>query len=543
MTGEGPARTRALLGDAIAEMAPDMPVDVDNQRPARPPAARTAHRAAGARSPATAPRTRSRTRTSRAAAVAVITTRPRLAFATLCGVTVLALLDATLMAASIPSVHGSLGASGPEARAAVTAALVGMGMAVPVAAGAGDRLGPARLLRGALGALVLGGALSALSWSLAPLLVLRSIQGIAAGLLLPAAITMLLRLRPQRAWPLAAAGGAALLLLALAPALLAWLGGHLPWRITAAAVLPLGGPFLLLAWFSLPAVRGAAGARSDLAGMATASLTLGSLLLALLEAPVWGWTSMGVLALLCCSLLSVALLAVVELSVPAPLIDLRPLRSAAVRVPALLLAICAVALASGFLELPLLLQGPGAGAGAAAVTLLIPASLAAAALAGALPLCARVGARWPAAAGLLAAALGTALLHGVAPAETLRLVVLASVRGAGLGLALGALATTAAPAAAAGVRGSAGVLALGVLLPAAGGGALIGSALGVAPWSPGSQAASATLAQRLVLLHGDATVPLAAGSLTTTVLLTAAICAVGGMLSLLLPSRGAAPRP
>ncbi|MEA2669993.1 MAG: hypothetical protein QOG45_213, partial [Chloroflexota bacterium] len=75
-----------------------------------------------------------------------------------------------------------------------------------------------------------------------------------------------------------------------------------------------------------------------------------------------------------------------------------------------------------------------------------------------------------------------------------------------------------------------------VLIPAAAGVAVLGSALAVPGWSPGSQAAAATVPQRLVLLHGDVPLPLAGGTLLHTVLLTAAFAALGALLALRLPS-------
>jgi hypothetical protein len=272
--------------------------------------------------------------------------------------------------------------------------------------------------------------------------------------------------------------------------------------------------------------------------MATAALAAGALLLALLQGAAWGWASYPVLGLLGVCLFSLALLAVVELSVPDPLVDLRALRSAAAALPPLLLGVAAVLLASGFVEVPLLLQGSGqVGALQVGSTLLLPTALAAAAMAASLRLCARAGARWPVASGLLLAALGTYLLHGVPPSEAGRLVLLACVRGAGLGLALAPL-TAAIPAAAQRVRGAAAITFVCLLLPAAAGLAVLSSALAVPPWWPGGQGAAATVQERVVLLHGDLALLLAGPILLYTVLLTAGLAALGALLALRLPTAG-----
>jgi MFS family permease len=431
---------------------------------------------------------------------------------------------------AIPSMHAALGASAPDVRLTVSLYLAAMGMAAPVAAGMGERLGAARLLRWSLAALVAASVLAGLSWNLGVLLGLRSVQGAAAGLLLPVAVALLCRIRPRAAGLAGLIGGLLLLVPALAPALGAWLAGHLEWRILPLATLPLGAAALIGARRSLPLVAGAPGARSDVAGMATAALALGSLLLALLQGGAWGWASPAVLGLLAVSAVSL------ELSVPEPLVDPRRLRSPEALLVLSLLAVAVAELFAGLVEVPLLLQGAGATGGLqAGAALLLPAALAAGSMAAALPLCARVGARWPVAAGLVAAATATYMLHGVPPSEVVRLVLWSSLRGAAVGMALTPL-MAAAIVPAASVARAAAVTAVSFVIPAAAGLAVLGSALAVPAWSPGSQAAAATLPQRLVLLHGDVPLPLPGGTLLHAVLLTAALAALGVPLALALPS-------
>src|SRR5207237_601632 len=78
---------------------------------------------------------------------------------------------------------------------------------------------------------------------------------------------------------------------------------------------------------------------------------------------------------------------------------------------------------------PLLLQGAGhLGALQVATSLVLPAVLAAAAMAASSALTARIGARWTVVAGLLLVALATYLLHGVAPSAAGRLALLPCLR-------------------------------------------------------------------------------------------------------------------
>jgi MFS family permease len=537
-----PAATRATK-------AVTMPVTKAAATPVTAPASKLA--TAPAPKPVTAPATKPATRRTAAPrrrvaprpeppagrrAAAPTATRPGLAVAVLVTAALLALLGATLPGMAIPSMHAALGASAPDLRLTVSLYLVAMGMAVPVAAGLGERLGAARLLRWSLATLVAASVLAGLSWNVGVLLGLRAVQGAAAGLLLPVAVALLCRIRPRAAGLAGLVGGLLLLVPALVPALGAWLAGHLEWRILPLATLPLGAAALTGARLSLPLAAGAPAARPDVAGMATAALALGSLLLALLQGGAWGWASPAVLGLLAVSAVSLALLAVVELSVPEPLVDPRRLRSPEALLVLSLLAVAVAELFAGLVEVPLLLQGAGATGGLqVGITLLLPAALAAGSMAAAPPLCARVGARWPVAAGLVAVAVTTYMLHGVPPSEVVRLVLWSSLRGAAVGLALTPL-MAAAIVPAASVARAAAVTAVSVVIPAAAGLAVLGSALAVPAWSPGSQAAAATLPQRLVLLHGDVPLPLPGGTLLHAVLLTAALAALGAPLALGLPS-------
>jgi hypothetical protein len=75
-------------------------------------------------------------------------------------------------------------------------------------------------------------------------------------------------------------------------------------------------------------------------------------------------------------------------------------------------------------------------------------------------------------------------------------------------------------------------------VPTAAGLAMVSSALSIPAWSPGSQAASSTVQERLVLLHGDVLLPLSGPTFLATVLVTAAVAAFGALAALRLPSGG-----
>jgi hypothetical protein len=309
--------------------------------------------------------------------------------------------------------------------------------------------------------------------------------------------------------------------------------------VSLLGTLPVGLLLLLGARVSVPDRALTPARRLDLAGVVTASLTLGATLLAVGQAPSWGWTSYSVLGLASLAALSLALFAVVELSVPEPMLDLRALTSVPGLLRLVLLGVPAAVLAAGFFDVPVLLEaGTSLSTVDAALGLLLPMALTAAGMAGAVIVRDRFGPARVVATGLLVAACGTYLLHGAPPSDAIRLMASSSLRSLGLGLAVSPLlAAAAGPLAPGGEEPTGRGAALAGLLLVAGtlGAAVVGSAVAVPSWYPTSAASAETAQGRLLLLHGDLGLPLPGGTFLHVVLLSAGLCAVGAVVALRLP--------
>jgi predicted MFS family arabinose efflux permease len=163
-----------------------------------------------------------------------------------------------------------------------------------------------------------------------------------------------------------------------------------------------------------------------------------SLLLAVSEGQSWGWTASGTLALLAVAGLSLAVFAVVELSVHEPLLDVRVFRHWQFVSSLLLIATLAGGLFAGLYYVPVSLQ-EAEGIGALQTGLiLLPSALVTAVM---MPVAGRIydraGPRWPVAAGALLVAAGTYMLHSLTLGTPKSEVVLwMCLRNLGLGLAL-----------------------------------------------------------------------------------------------------------
>jgi len=184
------------------------------------------------------------------------------------------------------------------------------------------------------------------------------------------------------------------------------------------------------------------------------------LLLALSEAPKWGWGSFKVIGLMIAAVVVVVAWVKVEQRVPVPLIDMRMMRLKPVWTTNLVALLVGVGMYASFGFLPQFLQTPtstgyGMGASVTESGLLLLPMVVASFLTGivAAPLSRRVGPKFVVIAGCLIASGGltlTALVHDT----RLELAVAAALLGLGMGLAFACLAmliVAAVPAAQTGV--------------------------------------------------------------------------------------------
>jgi predicted MFS family arabinose efflux permease len=257
-------------------------------------------------------------------------------------------------------------------------------------------------------------------------------------------------------------------------------------------------------------------------------------------------------------LFSLAIFVVVELSIEQPILDVRVFNNWGFSLSAVLIALISTGLFAGAFYVPLFLQqGEGFGAFQAGLTLLVPAAVMSVLMPISGRLYDRIGARWPGAAGLLLVALGTYLLHGIAP-QTPRsaIILVSSIRNVGIGLAMMPIMTGAMAMVRADRVGQASAVnniiqrvssALGLAVltsvltahqaqQVADRAALLPS---VSPGFPQLQQLAAQGQSAVMSLYSALQNQAFGGGLGDVFLLTAGLSAVGVLLALMLPSRSA----
>ncbi|WP_190813124.1 MFS transporter [Saccharopolyspora pogona] len=352
----------------------------------------------------------------------------------------------TLVIPLVPVLPALLGASAADSAWAITTTLLAGAVATPVVGRLGDMYGKRRMLLISLALLVAGSAACGLSNALAPMIVGRALQGLAAGVI-PLGISIMRDELPAERLGSATATMSASLGVggALGLPAAAFLAERTDWHMLfwTAAGLGVVATALVVAFVPESAVR--TGGRFDLAGAAGLSIGLICLLLAISKGAEWGWTGARAGGLLGAGAVVLLLWGWWELHTRQPLVDLRTTARRQVLLTNIASAVFGFAMFAMSLVLPQILQLPavtGYGLGQTMVVVGLvmgPSGLVMMAMA---PLSARVSkAKGPNVTLMLGAVvvatgygLGIVLMSGV-----WQLMLVSSVIGAGIGLAYGAM--------------------------------------------------------------------------------------------------------
>jgi EmrB/QacA subfamily drug resistance transporter len=192
-----------------------------------------------------------------------------------------------------------------------------------------DRIGRRRMFVAGLVVFTLGSVFSGLSVNVTLLIIARLVQAIGAGMMVPASLSLLLAAVPGHAR--AQAIGTWSAIGALGAALGPVIGGflvELSWRWVFWINIPVGIVAVVLAFKVLPESRDeTVNSRPDMLGAVLVALAAGSLALALVKAPSWGWTSLDFFGLLVLAVASSIGVVVRSARHDAPVVDLKLLES------------------------------------------------------------------------------------------------------------------------------------------------------------------------------------------------------------------------
>jgi DHA2 family multidrug resistance protein len=240
----------------------------------------------------------------------------------------MAVLNIQIVGASLGDIRGALGVGSDDGGWISTGYLVAEIVVIPLTGWLSKAFSPRRYLIANAVLFLVFSAACAFAQSLEQMIALRVLQGLAGGVLIPMAFTLIMTLLPPSRQPtgIALFGLTATLAPAVGPLIGGWLTATWGWQYIFLVNLLPGAAMLLLLWHALepspmqlPLLR-----RGDWPGIATMALGLGALQVVLEEGNREDWfesaliTQMAVLSAAC-----LVLFVWIELRSAQPLLNLR----------------------------------------------------------------------------------------------------------------------------------------------------------------------------------------------------------------------------
>jgi EmrB/QacA subfamily drug resistance transporter len=269
----------------------------------------------------------------------------------------MAMLDSTVANLALASIRADLGSSLADVQWVATGYLLALAVSLPAAGWLGVRYGYGRVWAVALAGFVLASSACALAPGATTLVGGRLVQGLAAGLMIPAGQAVIGSVaRPDELGRLFGVLG---LVIALGPAVGPAVGGVLldaaSWRWVFWINVPIGVAALVLARGLVPAGMTDAGRRLDRRGLALLGLGLPLLLYGATETGTAGATTGTLLAMVTGAALVTGYV-VAAGRASHPLVDLRLLRCRTFAAAAATTGLTGANMFGGLLLLPLYLQ-------------------------------------------------------------------------------------------------------------------------------------------------------------------------------------------
>lgn len=444
-------------------------------------------------------------------------------------VTFLLLADDTAVSVAAPAIQIDLGADLDSISWVVKTYTLAVAAFALLAGRLADRNGARPIFLLGLAVFVLGSLLGGLAPNAAVLIAARSVQGLGAALVAPAALALIASTFSGRDRGVAIGiwSGVSASALGVGPLFGAIITDGVGWPWIFLLNVPLGAGAWLLARFLLPrSIPGGTGGGVDVPGVVLSAVALVALVMSLGLFEDGGWASPGFLALLLVSVASASLFIARERRARQPLVDLTLFRSRSLTGANLVTLLSTAVMCSLFFFLALYLQtvvglsALGAGGALLPLTLSI---VVVAPVAG--RLADRFGSRLLVVVGMLA--LGVALLGlGTLGLRSGGLALSAWLGLAGIGIGIARTPTTSA--ALGGAGGSAYGMAAGILNTAQ----AAGLALGIAVMSVilTSFGPNAAFDRTLDAAHHAAFVD----GLTTALTVNAAIAGAAALLAAIL---------
>jgi EmrB/QacA subfamily drug resistance transporter len=239
-------------------------------------------------------------------------------------------IDATGINVVLPSIQHDLGASLATLQWTINAFLLAIAVSVITVGRLGDQFGRRRMYLLGLAIFLVGSVICGIAPDVAVLLAGRAVQGIGGAMLFTLSMALVRQSFPENrlGWAMGLYGSLAAVGLSLGPLVAGALSDFVSWRAFFLFNVPLVLIAAAITVRTLDEYRDEqAGHELDPPGVALLGLSLGCLVVALVQSEEWGWGSPATLGLIAAAVVALAVFVVVERRARAPLVDFSVFRS------------------------------------------------------------------------------------------------------------------------------------------------------------------------------------------------------------------------
>lgn len=244
----------------------------------------------------------------------------------LCLSVFLVVVDNTIVNVALPSLSRDLGASITGLQWIVDAYSLAFAGLLLAGGGVGDRLGRKGVMQVGLVFFGVFSVFAALSTTTGQLISARALMGVAAAFVFPATLAILTSVftdPSERQKALGVWGATSGLAVAFGPITGGALLEHFWFGSIFLVNVPLVLITLVLGQILIPKILAPERRRFDTPGVLVSTVGVTLLVLAIIQGPQWGWTSVGTLGCFAASLVVLAAFVILELRTAEPLLDVR----------------------------------------------------------------------------------------------------------------------------------------------------------------------------------------------------------------------------
>ncbi|HCD18985.1 DHA2 family efflux MFS transporter permease subunit [Macrococcoides caseolyticum] len=269
-----------------------------------------------------------------------------------------AILNQTLINVALPVMINDFSISTSTAQWLTTGFMLVNGILVPVSAYLIQKFTYRQLFMFAMIAFTIGSVICAISTNFPVMMTGRVIQAVGAGILMPLGTNVFMTVFPpeKRGAAMGMMGIAFILAPAIGPTLTGWVIQNYHWNVMFYGMSIVGILAIIIGFFWFKIYQPISNPKLDVPGVIFSSLGFGSLLYGFSEAGNKGWDSGIVITTMIIGLLFVALFVYREISMKAPMMDLRALKYTGFSFTLLINVIVTMSLFGGMLLLPVYLQ-------------------------------------------------------------------------------------------------------------------------------------------------------------------------------------------